>query len=572
MAIIPADFAKECIIQGIRFGIHPHYIVGAAQLRSGISDQTVAGRIGPFRLTQVEWNANCFDEGFGISDFEADDVNIPEMQSCIYALMALRAQGQFLERSGRLPSAAELFQEQWPNSGVQLPADLQAALDQTKALMAPAFAAVPDAPQSPATIDAGDISPSPPVDRDKPVGAKGTETFVAKAPGIMQKLIADFNLKDFQAAGIMGNIGEECDGFREMQEKKPIKAPGGLGWAQWTGSRRTLFEAFCTEGGLSPLSDAANYGFLKRELQTTQSASLTAVQKTASISKAVRSFEASFERARAGLEHFDRRDEWADLALKSFRNSAPDLVPSAVAQVLDPDLNYRVIAHAALGGATFWAVDQFTENGGQVLVKLDGNGTASVLASDTTIFPLQSGLVPAPVLAQLSADFDATAVPAGPGPAPVGVQPPATDNEVCARIFAKAKECDDTLVTRDVPHTNHGRVACAFAVNNVVEQAIGHPVGGGLSTAAMGDILAKSLTPAPEGQITAGMIIISPTHGSNVGHVGIVGEVKDPINKTVIYSNSSSKGVFSHSFTFGSWKNFYRDRKNLPVFLYALKK
>jgi hypothetical protein len=67
------------------------------------------------------------------------------------------------------------------------------------------------------------------------------------------------------------------------------------------------------------------------------------------------------------------------------------------------------------------------------------------------------------------------------------------------------------------------------------------------------------------------MIIISPTHGSNVGHVGIVGEIKSPITATLIYSNSSARGVFSHSFTLGKWKAFYRDSKGLPVFFFGIR-
>jgi hypothetical protein len=87
----------------------------------------------------------------------------------------------------------------------------------------------------------------------------------------------------------------------------------------------------------------------------------------------------------------------------------------------------------------------------------------------------------------------------------------------------------------------------------------------------MGEVLAKNQIQVTEQQAAAGMIIISPTHGGNVGHVGIVGQVKNPITATVIYSNSSSRGVFSHKFTLGTWKAFYRDRKGLPVFFFALK-
>ena len=570
MAILRPDFAVECVHQGFRFGVHPHYLVAVAQLRSAISDTNDGDRIGPFRLTQIEWNANCFDETFGINDFEAGDVNDPNMQCCIYALMTLRAQNGCLVQLGRLPTAVELYQAQWPTDPVRLPDKLQEALDNTKGLMVGAFTAVIGAPpESSITVDAGEVATGPDPDLGKPVPKKGTETFVAKAPAIMERLIADFGLKDFQAAGLLGNIGEECDGFREMQERKPLipGSKGGFGWAQWTGPRRTQFEAFCSAAGLSPFADAANYGFLKEELNTTQTMSLSAIQKATSIAKAVRVFEATFERAKAGLEHFDRRDEWADLALKTFRESADARVPPAVAQILDPDLIHRVIAKANLGNATYWVIDQFTDSGGQVLVKQENGQNPVILATDTTIFPLQAGLVPPLIADQLSASFDG-ATPQRP---PIQVPLPASGAEVSARIFAKAKECDETLVTRDAPNTNHGRLACAFAVNEVVRRAIGKPVGGGNSTADMGEVLAKTQTQLPEQQIGPGTIIISPTHAGNVGHVGIVGEVKNPVNVTVIYSNSSARGVFSHTFTLGKWKAFYRDRKGLPVFFYALK-
>jgi hypothetical protein len=577
MAIDRDDFAEECVHQGLRFGIHPHYLVAVAQLRSGISDGDDGDRIGPFRLTQAEWDANCFDEEFEIRDFTPDDIRMPEMQCCIYALMALRAQNRCLVRLRQLPSASDLYREQWPNAAVALPGDLQMALSDTAPLMAPAFAAVPDAPQSPATIAAGDITPSPPNDFQRPVTKKGTETFVAKSPGIMAKLMADFGFKDFQAAAIMGNIGLECDGFREMQEKKPLIAGsrGGFGWAQWTGARRTLFETFCSKNGLDPFSDEANYGFLRAELMDQvpddkQSMAVTAVLKATSIGRAVRAFEATFERAKSGLEHFDRRDEWADLALTSFRTMSDTIVPPAITKILDPDAVHHVIARATLGSSTIWAIDQFSNNGGQILVKLDSAGNAVVLASDTTIFPLQPGLVPPSVVAQLSASFDIAAARV-PESGPSHVPPIAAGDEVNALIFAKAKECDDTLVTRNAPNTNNGRLACAFAVNKVAMLATGKPVGGGLSTAAMGEVLAKTQRQVPEANIGPGMICISPTHGSNVGHVGIVGEIKNPTNDTLIYSNSSKRGVFSHSFTLGTWKNFYRDRKGLPVFFFALK-
>ena len=127
MAIPRSNFAEECVHQGVRFGVHPHYLVGVAQLRSGISDTSDGDRIGPFRLTKTEWNANSFDEMFDISDFEPGDINDPNMQCCIYALMTLRAQNGCLARLSRLPDAVELYREQWPNDPVQLPKLLQDA-------------------------------------------------------------------------------------------------------------------------------------------------------------------------------------------------------------------------------------------------------------------------------------------------------------------------------------------------------------------------------------------------------------------------------------------------------------
>jgi Phage tail lysozyme len=568
MAIKDSDLAEECVHQGIRFGIHPHYLVGVAKLRSGINDPA---RIGVFRLTQTEWNANCFDDDYGITDFVPDDVNMDEMQCCIYALMAWRAQNRCLLRLGQLPTAVDLYREQWPADPAPLPNALQDALDATKALMDPAFTnALGGLPETATTIQAGDFTPSPKPNADKPVPTKGTETFVAKVPSIMQKLIADFGLKDFQAAGILGNIGEECDGFREMQEKRPIipGSRGGFGWAQWTGDRRIKFEAFCTSKGLSPFSDAANYGYLKLELSDSQADSLAAVKKAANMTQAVQKFEQTFERAKEGLEHFDIRNQWANLAIRSFRANMDTMVSSTVARILDPDLVSRVIARANLGTATFMVIDQSAENGGQLLVKQDGAQPPIILASDTTIFPIKPGLIPSGVVAQLSASFDATAK----APGTIQVAPPADDADVRARIFATAQQCDETLVTRDAPNTNHGRLACAFAVNEVVRRAIGHPVGGGNSTAEMGEVLANTQTHVQESDLDHGLICISPTHGANVGHVGIVGEVRNSVDDTLIYSNSSSRGVFSHTFTLGRWKAFYRNSKGLPVFFFALKK
>ena len=143
--------------------------------------------------------------------------------------------------------------------------------------------------------------------------------FVSKSPWIMQGLIREFGLTDIQAAGILGNIGHECNGFHQMQEGQPIGGGrGGYGWCQWTGSRRTQFEDYAAQRGLDVDGDKANFGFLVWELHNTESAAIKAVRGTASLGDAVRAFESKFERANPLYKHYESRDKWAQTALNAF--------------------------------------------------------------------------------------------------------------------------------------------------------------------------------------------------------------------------------------------------------------
>jgi hypothetical protein len=559
MAIDRSEFAVDCVRQSIRFAVNAHYLLACAQLRSGISDQHDGERFSVFRITQLEWDANCSDAEYEINDFLPEDVQFADMQCVIYALMTRRAQERLLARLGRYPSSVEFYREQWPDHAVEMPADMQKALDATRDLLKPAVIAVLGqvTAKAPTLGSADDEATDPPIDRSKPVPAQGEQTFVVKAPRIMEKLINDFDLKDFQAAGVLGNIGHECAGFRLMQEVKPLGGGrGGFGWCQWTGSRRRDFEAFCDARGLGRTSDAANYGFLAHELQTTHSSSLDAVKATANIKDAVREFEQKFERAHKDHKHYPRRDRWAALALASFER----LLPAAVAKLLDPDLLYAVAATATKGAETYWVVDQFTEGGSQVLIRLSPGQEPTILHTDTTVFPLPSGIVPADVEAELAKAFK----PGADEHTPSGTQPPTANDQVAALVFAEAKKADETLVSRNAPNTNNGRLACAWAVNEVVNRAIGSPVGGGLSTIQMSKALVAKHREVSESEAGPGMVVISPTEGKNVGHVGIVGA------DAVIYSNSSKRGVFTDNFTIESWKAFYKARKNLSVKFYAL--
>ena len=151
--------------------------------------------------------------------------------------------------------------------------------------------------------------------------------FEQTAPWIMRGLMEDFpTLTASDAAAIVGNLGHESNGFATLQETKPTVAgsKGGYGWAQWTGSRRRDFEAWCAKRNLKPSSDEANYGFLVEELRTTEAKAIPAVRAAGTLYDKVVAFERAFERA--GVKHYDSRLAYAKRALAVFTEPpAPDL-------------------------------------------------------------------------------------------------------------------------------------------------------------------------------------------------------------------------------------------------------
>ncbi|XKM41271.1 phage tail tip lysozyme [Rhizobium ruizarguesonis] len=60
------------------------------------------------------------------------------------------------------------------------------------------------------------------------------------APRLVSDLSRDFQLSPEQAAGVVGQLGQESAGFGTMQEVNPLVpgSRGGYGYAQWTGPRR----------------------------------------------------------------------------------------------------------------------------------------------------------------------------------------------------------------------------------------------------------------------------------------------------------------------------------------------
>lgn len=163
------------------------------------------------------------------------------------------------------------------------------------------------------------------LDLRKPISKiKGTNAFREIAPKYMDRLKQDFNLTDVQAAGILGNLGHESGGFTVMQEIKPTKGRGGLGYAQWTGPRRVKFEELARETGMSYDDPELNYLMLRTELETHYKKTITKLRTAKTIKEAVYIFERGFERSgdvnRQGVivkqGHYNKRYEYAQKALE----------------------------------------------------------------------------------------------------------------------------------------------------------------------------------------------------------------------------------------------------------------
>lgn len=158
--------------------------------------------------------------------------------------------------------------------------------------------------------------------------------------------------------------------------------------------------------------------------------------------------------------------------------------------------------------------------------------------------------------------------PRPPGPPPPAPRPQPLYGSKQERIAATAKDQLGKFCTREIPGTQNGNYGCAAAVNGVVQIATGRQVGGGLSTAAMAAALrSKTGTEITQAQARAGDIVISPTVGRNVGHVGICLST----GCGAIGSNSSRAGCFVQNFTLGNWVSYYQNQKGLSVQFFRVK-
>ncbi len=239
MAIDQALFAQECVRQGVFFRIEPHYMLGVAQLRSGIVDDQASGEFGPFRLTQALWDANRQNDEFDVH-FTSAEVSSWRRQCVVFGLMAHGAFDAFVSAKGRNPSAKELYLQQWPDAPTTTPAaDFQKALDDTAKLVDPAADAVLDDSQSVSAIENPDTPATGPLKNLGPDalprgdGARGSLTVAMLKPhwkraapelvrgmaatsGVLTQLAINTPLR---MAHFMAQISQESGNGTEMVEK-----------------------------------------------------------------------------------------------------------------------------------------------------------------------------------------------------------------------------------------------------------------------------------------------------------------------------------------------------------------
>lgn len=153
----------------------------------------------------------------------------------------------------------------------------------------------------------GTGSPTGEFSRDPQAGmlteAQGTQVALQVAGALMR----DFGLSALQVAGVVGNLYHESAGMNaNMNQVYAYEGSGGpgapssdlnqgYGWAQWTYGRKGLFLTYCSQQGLNPASPAANYAYLKHELETDQAATISALRAAVSPEDAARIFRRVFE-------------------------------------------------------------------------------------------------------------------------------------------------------------------------------------------------------------------------------------------------------------------------------------
>ena len=176
-------------------------------------------------------------------------------------------------------------------------------------------------------------------------GRKTSETFKQTAPELLKNLKSDFGLSDAQAAGAIGNLAHESAGLQAgIQEKGVTSGRGGLGWAQWTGSRRRAFEEYLAKTGQNATDPKANYGFLKQELQSPQFRDVIPKLKQAKTAEeATRIWHDAYEKS-GDIQHgvivkpqvYANRERYANEVMKIAQSQSGASAPTQQASTAQP--------------------------------------------------------------------------------------------------------------------------------------------------------------------------------------------------------------------------------------------
>jgi hypothetical protein len=156
---------------------------------------------------------------------------------------------------------------------------------------------------------------------------------------LVKDLMKDLDLTLTQASALVGNLAVETADFEKLQEtltkeRKGKGHKGGKGFAQWTdtskkSNRRTRFESWALKNGLDPNSYEANYGYLIKELTTTDPVignmgknTIKKLKNADSINRATRIVMDGY--LRPGIPHLKKRQNRAsDIYTRNRRAFSP---------------------------------------------------------------------------------------------------------------------------------------------------------------------------------------------------------------------------------------------------------
>ncbi len=179
----------------------------------------------------------------------------------------------------------------------------------------------------------------------------GKGTWEVRAGWVVNELVKDVKIKDFQAAGLVGGFGVESNEFKTLHEIGQPENAGGRGWAQWTGSRRRDFLDWSDENALDWRSDEANYDYLVYDLTHSYKGFLSKLKKTRTLEEATHLAHREYETPQEVLDgtetSYPARLRYAKRALVGARGS-PEPGPTPEPGKARANLDQALLAQAAI--------------------------------------------------------------------------------------------------------------------------------------------------------------------------------------------------------------------------------